>query len=90
MFGDSHVHQSPALASIALMWFRYHNHVARRLARSNPDWGDQQLFERARRIVIATWQVKIFCRQKRNRFPMDICWQTYFHCVCFSSECGHV
>ncbi len=58
VFGDAHAHQSPALASIALIWFRYHNAVARRLSRDHPSWGDQRLFERARRVVIATWQVR--------------------------------
>jgi len=54
--------------AIALVWFRYHNHVAARLRNSHPakgderwsneQWKDEQIFQAARRHVIAVMQVR--------------------------------
>lgn len=57
MFGDKHTHQSPGLAALALVWFRFHNHVARRVQKQHPDWRDEKIFRKARRKVIAILQV---------------------------------
>ena len=57
VFGDAHAHQSPSLASIAVIWFRYHNYIAKNLEKHHPNWRDQELFQKARKITIATWQV---------------------------------
>ncbi|KAI0236496.1 Dual oxidase [Lamellibrachia satsuma] len=66
-FGNVHIHQNPGLMAVALVWFRYHNHVAARLRNSHPAkaddrwsnerWKDEQIFQAARRHVIAVMQV---------------------------------
>lgn len=43
------------------MWFfREHNRIARRLAKINPCWDDDTLFQKARQISIAQWQYIIY------------------------------
>ena len=59
MFGDRHAHQSPWLTALALVWFRYHNHLARKIQKANPDWRDEKIYRKARRQVVATLQVKL-------------------------------
>ena len=55
--GDPHAHQHPGLTVLSVVWFRYHNAVASKLHDDHPDWRDEQLFNAARRTVIATLQV---------------------------------
>ncbi|XP_049878875.1 peroxidase-like [Pectinophora gossypiella] len=60
-FGDSY--DGNVLTGITLvgLWFyREHNRLARNLARINPCWEDQQLFEVARQINIAQWQKSLY------------------------------
>jgi dual oxidase len=42
-----------------LILFRWHNIQAKKLKAKNPDWTDEELFQGARRIVIATLQVDL-------------------------------
>ncbi|KAK2103660.1 Dual oxidase 2 [Saguinus oedipus] len=56
-FGAERGNREPFLQALGLLWFRYHNLCAQRLARQHPDWGDEELFQHARKRVIATYQV---------------------------------
>ncbi|XP_069723286.1 dual oxidase 2 isoform X3 [Phaenicophaeus curvirostris] len=40
----------------SIAWFRYHNHLASTLAQTHPTWSDEDLFQHARKWVIATFQ----------------------------------
>ncbi|XP_052245644.1 peroxidase-like [Dreissena polymorpha] len=54
--GDARVNEQPGLASMHNLWFLEHNRIARGLARVNPQWNDERLFQEARKITIAEWQ----------------------------------
>lgn len=55
-FGAERGNRDPFLQALGLLWFRYHNLCAQRLAREHPSWGDEELFQHARKRVIATYQ----------------------------------
>ncbi|NXX85670.1 DUOX2 oxidase, partial [Urocolius indicus] len=44
------------LQAESIAWFRYHNHLATALAQAHPTWSDEDLFQHARKWVIATFQ----------------------------------
>lgn len=56
-FGAQRGNREPFLQALGLLWFRYHNLCAKRLAQEHPHWGDEELFQHARKRVIATYQV---------------------------------
>ncbi|XP_036040797.1 dual oxidase 1 [Onychomys torridus] len=55
-FGAQRGNREPFLQALGLLWFRYHNLCARKLAQEHPHWGDEELFQHARKRVIATYQ----------------------------------
>ncbi|XP_057577991.1 dual oxidase 2 [Hippopotamus amphibius kiboko] len=55
-FGAERGNREPFVQALGLLWFRYHNLWAQRLARQHPLWADEQLFQHARKRVIATYQ----------------------------------
>lgn len=57
ILGDPRINENPGLLSFGLILFRWHNIQARRLQREFPEWTDEELFQGARRLVIATLQV---------------------------------
>ena len=59
MLGDPRTNQNPAILAIGIMFFRYHNVVAKKIHKSHPDWSDEEIFQRSRRIVVASLQVII-------------------------------
>nr|CAD7589006.1 unnamed protein product [Timema genevievae] len=56
LLGDPRTNQNPALLSFGLLFFRWHNVVASRVQAQYPDWPDEEVFQRARRYVVATLQ----------------------------------
>ncbi|CAH1775162.1 unnamed protein product [Owenia fusiformis] len=56
MLGSRVGHQNPALLSISILWFRYHNYLAHTIQLKQPSWSDQKVFEAARKWVIASLQ----------------------------------
>nr|XP_060611324.1 dual oxidase 2 [Anolis sagrei ordinatus] len=55
-FGNAKGNENPFLQVIGIVWFRYHNHWAEILAKKNPKWSDEDVFQHARKRVIATYQ----------------------------------
>ncbi|XP_049871217.1 peroxidase-like [Pectinophora gossypiella] len=54
--GDGRINQTPTLALLHTLFLREHNRVANILSELNPLWGDEKLYQEARRIVIAEIQ----------------------------------
>lgn len=55
--GDSRVNQHPALTALHTLLLRNHNYHASKLAQRHPHWSDEILFQEARRINIAEYQM---------------------------------
>lgn len=55
--GDNRVNQHPALTALHTLLLRNHNIHARQLAIRHPNWSDEILFQEARRINIAEYQM---------------------------------
>ncbi|XP_064489819.1 peroxidase-like [Ornithodoros turicata] len=58
--GDVRVNEQPALMSLHVIWLRRHNDVARTLQRLNPSWDDERLFQEARRVIAAQFQIVMY------------------------------
>lgn len=56
LLGDPRTNQNPALLTFGILFFRWHNVVALRVQQQHSDWPDEEVFQRARRIVVATLQ----------------------------------
>ncbi|NWI18868.1 DUOX2 oxidase, partial [Crypturellus soui] len=54
--GSAWGNENPFLQAQSIVWFRYHNHWATRLSEEHPSWSDEDLFQHARKRVIATFQ----------------------------------
>lgn len=56
MLGDSRTNQNPVILAFSILMFRWHNVLADRVAAEHPEWSDEDIFQRARRLVIASMQ----------------------------------
>ncbi|NWQ96895.1 DUOX2 oxidase, partial [Burhinus bistriatus] len=54
--GSAWGNENRFLQAESIAWFRYHNHRAMVLAQEHPTWSDEDLFQHARKWVIATFQ----------------------------------
>ncbi|XP_063423293.1 dual oxidase-like isoform X1 [Mytilus trossulus] len=54
--GDNHVHENPAILSLGILFFRYHNYLATKLHREHTNWHYRKVFYNTRRNVIASLQ----------------------------------
>jgi dual oxidase len=58
--GNPRGNENPFLLAFGVLWFRYHNYWAERLKaahKDDKDWGDERLFDEAKKRVIAQYQV---------------------------------
>ncbi|XP_041853640.1 dual oxidase 1 isoform X2 [Melanotaenia boesemani] len=54
--GNAWANENMFTAAEGIIWFRYHNYVASRLHEEHPGWSDEELFQTARKTVVATFQ----------------------------------
>ena len=58
VLGDPRTNQNPAILAIGVVFFRYHNVIAARIQNEHPEWSDEEIFQRSRRLVVAALQVR--------------------------------
>uniref|UniRef100_A0A9J8CMZ9 NAD(P)H oxidase (H2O2-forming) n=1 Tax=Cyprinus carpio carpio TaxID=630221 RepID=A0A9J8CMZ9_CYPCA len=56
-FGNAWANENIFTVTEGIIWFRYHNYLASKLHEEHPFWSDEELFQNARKRVIATFQV---------------------------------
>lgn len=54
--GDGRVNEQPNLGLLHIIFMREHNRIANELSSVNRNWSDEQLFQEARKILIAKYQ----------------------------------
>ena len=57
MTGDERVNEHTALVVIHTLFHREHNRIAKELSRINPCWGDEEIYQEARKIMGAIMQI---------------------------------
>ncbi|KAJ8417636.1 hypothetical protein AAFF_G00224790 [Aldrovandia affinis] len=55
-FGNARGNENVFTVAEGIIWFRYHNHLASKLQEQHPLWSDEELFQSARKMVVATFQ----------------------------------
>ncbi|XP_077067339.1 dual oxidase 1 [Siphateles boraxobius] len=55
-FGNAWGNENIFSVTEGIIWFRYHNYLASKLYKEHPSWSDEELFQNARKRVIATFQ----------------------------------
>jgi len=58
--GDFRVNEQPGLSTMHTIWVREHNRVARYLTNLNKHWDSSRVYQEARRIVIAEFQMIVY------------------------------
>ncbi|XP_073688046.1 dual oxidase 1 [Garra rufa] len=55
-FGNAWANENIFTVTEGIIWFRYHNYLASKLHEEHPSWSDEELFQNARKRVVATFQ----------------------------------
>eukprot|EP00039_Didymoeca_costata_P021695 m.345210 g.345210 ORF g.345210 m.345210 type:complete len:677 (+) comp25905_c0_seq1:127-2157(+) len=73
--GDVRGNEQVGLLAVHTMFVREHNRIAAELATTNPDWSDEQIYQRARRLVGGLMQVITYEEFLPSLFggPMPTC-----------------
>ena len=58
--GDGRVENYVHQINMYVLWYRFHNYIVEELARLNPCWDDERLYQEGRKIVVGIWQVIIY------------------------------
>lgn len=56
LLGDPRTNQNPGLLAFGILFYRWHNVLAERIQTEHPTWSDEDIFQRARRLVVASMQ----------------------------------
>lgn len=56
LLGDPRTNQNPAFLAMGIIFYRWHNYQAAQIVEQYPNWSDEDVFQAARRRVIATLQ----------------------------------
>ncbi|XP_030587776.1 dual oxidase 1 [Archocentrus centrarchus] len=56
VLGNAWANENVFTAAEGIIWFRYHNYIASKLHTDHPEWSDEELFQNARKTVVATLQ----------------------------------
>ena len=56
MLGDPRTNQNPAFLTLGILFYRWHNVLASRISKAHPKWADEDVFQAARRLNIASLQ----------------------------------
>uniref|UniRef100_A0A8C9STW7 NAD(P)H oxidase (H2O2-forming) n=1 Tax=Scleropages formosus TaxID=113540 RepID=A0A8C9STW7_SCLFO len=59
-FGNTWGNENVFTVAEGIIWFRYHNYLASQLQEKHPLWSDEELFQNARKRVVATLQSIVF------------------------------
>ena len=54
--GNPRGNENTFLLTFGILWFRWHNYIARSIKRNRPEWSSEKIFNEARKWVIATQQ----------------------------------
>ncbi|XP_064595545.1 dual oxidase 2-like [Liolophura sinensis] len=79
--GNPRGNENPFLLTWGIVWFRYHNWWAKKLKSEHKDWGDEKLFNEARKWVIGVYQKLVAYDWlpawiQRNEEDPDLCEDT--------------
>ncbi|KAG8180699.1 hypothetical protein JTE90_005796 [Oedothorax gibbosus] len=54
--GNPLAHENPFILAINIIFYRYHNVIAKSISENNTDWDDEKIFNEARKLVVASLQ----------------------------------
>ncbi|KAM6960644.1 dual oxidase 2 [Aplochiton taeniatus] len=56
VLGNAWANENAFTLAEGIIWFRYHNYIASQLHEKHREWSDEDLFQNARKTVVATFQ----------------------------------